>query len=122
MRFVPLVLLVALLAGCGEDDEVAAPPAAFAELVVEVDADGKGGEAPERRTVTCESAATAPCDGLTAKVFEPTPRETACTQLYGGPQTATVTGTWDGEQIDARFSRNNGCEIARWKDAAPLLR
>jgi hypothetical protein len=121
MRFVPLVLVVALFAGCGEDDEAAAPQGSFADLVVEVDADGEGGNAPERRTVRCETADEPPCRGFDAQAFEPTPRGTACTQLFGGPQTATVSGTWDGERIDARFSRNNGCEIARWKEAEPLL-
>ena len=54
-------------------------------------------------------------------MFEPTPGDVACTQQYGGPETATVTGTFKGEQVDAKFSRQNGCEIARWEDALPLL-
>jgi hypothetical protein len=114
-----LIAAVVLVVGCGEDEQAAAPP--FAELVVEVDADGEGGEAPEQRTIRCETADEPPCRGMDPAVFEPTPRGTACTQLFGGPQTATVTGTWDGERIDARFSRNNGCEIARWKKAVTLL-
>jgi hypothetical protein len=44
-----------------------------------------------------------------------------CTMIYGGPQTATVTGTWGGEEVDAEFSRTNGCEIHRWKSLAGLL-
>ena len=32
-----------------------------------------------------------------------------------------MKGTFKGEQVDAKFSRQNGCEIARWEDAAPLL-
>jgi hypothetical protein len=54
-------------------------------------------------------------------VFEPTPGNVACTQQYGGPETAKVTGTFKGEEVDAGFGRQNGCEIARWEDAAPLL-
>ncbi len=38
---------------------------------------------------------------LDAAVFEPTPRDTACTQQFGGPEKATVTGTFRGEPIDA---------------------
>lgn len=45
----------------------------------------------------------------------------ACTQIYGGPETATVTGTIDGTKVDRRFSRTNGCELADYKRAAGLL-
>jgi hypothetical protein len=53
---------------------------------------------------------------LTAKV----PEHQACTMQYGGAELATVTGTIDGTRVDARFSRVNGCEIARYDDAARL--
>jgi Subtilisin inhibitor-like len=46
--------------------------------------------------------------------FAPTPTATACTQIYGGPQEALVTGRFRGTLIRARFNRKNGCEIARW--------
>ncbi|MGH2922070.1 MAG: SSI family serine proteinase inhibitor, partial [Gaiellaceae bacterium] len=46
--------------------------------------------------------------------FAPTPKNTACTLVYGGPQTAQVRGTFEGRRVNARFSRRNGCEIARW--------
>jgi hypothetical protein len=116
-------LAVLALAGCGEDDEPAAPdePRAFADLVVAVDADGRGGHAPQDADVRCDTADDAPCAGLTKQTFEPTPRGTACTQQFGGPETATVTGTFDGEQVDAQFSRANGCEIARWEEASAVL-
>lgn len=44
-----------------------------------------------------------------------------CTQQYGGPQTAVVTGTYLGREVNCRFSRTDGCEIARWRSMAPLL-
>jgi len=44
-----------------------------------------------------------------------------CTQIYGGPQTATVRGSWGGQAVDASFSRENGCEIARWDAATAVL-
>jgi hypothetical protein len=118
MRFsVALVLCAALIAGCGEDDEPAATPAgSVADLAVEVDPGGK------TATVRCDAPEDCPeVDALDPKVFEPTPGNVACTQQYGGPETATVKGTFKGEQVDATFSRENGCEIARWQDAAPLL-
>jgi hypothetical protein len=118
MRFsVALLLCAALIAGCGEDDEPAT--SSLAELTVEVDPGGK------RATVRCDapedSQLCRAVAALDAKVFEPTPGNVACTQQYGGPETARVTGTLRGERVDARFSRENGCEIARWEDAAPLL-
>ncbi|WP_225805595.1 SSI family serine proteinase inhibitor [Streptomyces sp. NK15101] len=53
--------------------------------------------------------------------FRPVPRDQMCTQMYGGPALAHVTGVWRGREVDARFSRANGCEIDRWKNLEPLL-
>jgi hypothetical protein len=36
------------------------------------------------------------------------------TQLYGGPAEAVVTGRLRGYSVSARFSRKDGCEVARW--------
>jgi hypothetical protein len=118
MRFsVALLLCAALLAGCGEDDEPAASPdAAFVDLTVEVEPGGKSA------TVQCDTAAD--CTEVAAvnsEAFEATPGNVACTQQYGGPETATVKGTFKGEPVDAKFSRENGCEIARWEDAKAIL-
>jgi hypothetical protein len=118
MRFsVALIVCAALIAGCGEDDEQPADaPAAVADLVVEVEPDGKSA------TVKCDAAEDCPdVAALEPSVFGPTPGNVACTQQYGGPEKATVKGTFKGEPVDARFSRENGCEIARWEDAAPVL-
>jgi ABC-type transport system substrate-binding protein len=53
--------------------------------------------------------------------LDPVGGDVACTEIYGGAQTATVTGTLAGEPLDSAFSRTNGCEIARWDAALPLL-
>jgi hypothetical protein len=37
-----------------------------------------------------------------------------CTQIFGGPQTALVTGTWRGQEWNSRLGRSDGCQIARW--------
>lgn len=47
--------------------------------------------------------------------------EQACTQQYGGPQKATVTGVVDGIPVDAAFSRTDGCEISAWDAAKDVL-
>ncbi|XAS64461.1 serine protease inhibitor [Pseudarthrobacter sp. So.54] len=44
-----------------------------------------------------------------------------CTQQYGGPQVAVVTGWFFGREVHSRFSRTDGCEISRWRAMAPLL-
>jgi Subtilisin inhibitor-like len=51
----------------------------------------------------------------------PVPKDKACTQIYGGPETATVTGTWQGEPVMSTFARNDGCQISRWKLMEGLL-
>ncbi|WP_337063297.1 SSI family serine proteinase inhibitor [Kineococcus sp. G2] len=104
-------------------------PSGPASLTVTVD-DGAGGTS----TWTLECAAdgtasgthpdpAAACAALAAagEPFAPVPPDTACTQVYGGPQRATVTGTWAGREVDARFTRTDGCEIARWDAVAALL-
>ena len=47
--------------------------------------------------------------------FRRVPKDAACTQIYGGPQTAVVTGRLRGARVRASFNRRNGCEIDRWQ-------
>jgi len=58
-----------------------------------------------------------------AALLSPAPRGTgqACTEEYGGPQTATVTGIVDDTPVDATFARTNGCEIGAWNAAQDVL-
>ncbi|REE97397.1 SSI family serine proteinase inhibitor [Thermomonospora umbrina] len=121
------------LAGCGtEDDGPAAPAlspssAAQTRLDIEVRPSAKG--APTTWTLTCDPAggshprAEAACQAL-AKLknpFAPVAKDAICTEIYGGPNVASVSGTWRGTRIDTDFSRSNGCEISRWEQLTPLL-
>jgi len=45
----------------------------------------------------------------------------ACTEQYGGPQQATVTGIVDETPVDVTFARTNGCEISAWDAAREIL-
>ncbi|WP_059010333.1 SSI family serine proteinase inhibitor [Streptomyces specialis] len=54
-----------------------------------------------------------------AAPFEPVSADTLCTYMYGGPATATIEGVWEGQPVQAEFSRSNGCEIARWDALVP---
>src|ERR671934_230904 len=47
--------------------------------------------------------------------FRPVPKDAVCLEIYGGPQTARVTGRLRGRRVDARFDRHDGCEIERWQ-------
>jgi hypothetical protein len=53
--------------------------------------------------------------------FAPIPPDTACIQVYGGPQRALVRGTYRGRRIWTRFARRNGCETSRWNRHAALF-
>jgi hypothetical protein len=58
-----------------------------------------------------------------AALLSPDTRGTAraCTEQYGGPQQATVTGIVDETPVDATFARTNGCEIGAWDAARDVL-
>jgi len=89
-----------------------------------------GGAEPERFTLVCGAephgshprpqAACEHLNGLTTP-FSPLPKGRACTEVYGGPQTARVDGVWLGEPVHLELSRVNGCRIAQWDRLGPLL-
>ena len=134
MMLVPIAVVA--LAACGEGgDDVTpgtagspTPTAAQTELTITFDPGD--GTAAQEWTLTCDppggthprpKAACAALTDIDPTVFEPVPPNQACTQIFGGPETATVRGTWNGEPLDASFARNNGCEIARWDAVVDLL-
>ncbi|MEU8704160.1 SSI family serine proteinase inhibitor [Streptomyces sp. NPDC048565] len=89
-----------------------------ADGVFELECGPAGGSHPEAQRA---------CDLLDEAVesgdnpFVATDRNAMCTQQAGGPATARVRGTWQGDDVDAHFSRANGCEIARWNNLVPVL-
>ena len=122
-----------LLPACGAEGgdggaEAAPPPPPAIELRVEFFPSGAGA-AGESARLTCDPVGgTHPspeeaCAALDAhpEAFDPVPPEAVCTQIYGGDETATVTGVVRGREVDASFNRTNGCEIGRWEGLAPLL-
>ena len=136
-----LLLSVATLGGCGEDDdEPAAPQTASTPAGSEIELsirhdDGDGNT--QTGTLTCAGGAPRAAGFLTrrataeelcakarairALLTTPPDKGRVCTQIYGGPETAHITGTIDGEKVDRRFSRTNGCEIDDFNDAGELL-
>ena len=124
----PTALALAALAGCGGDDggDSASEPSATSELTITLDADGPGGEEPIEAEISCPGANAPPaaCDALgdlPADAAAPVPANQACTEIYGGPDVVTITGTLEGEDIDTELTRGNGCEIERFERFGPLL-
>jgi hypothetical protein len=126
MRALPLVLLAALIAGCGQAADRADGPAGVADLTVTVDQDGPhGAAAPQQLKLRCtrpdQSEACGAAAGVSAADLRPTPSGIACSQIYRGPQTASIVGILRGQRVDAHFARDNGCEVKRWNGVADLL-
>ena len=67
-----------------------------------------GGTLPHRATACRRLAAM-------ERPFRGVPKDFACTEIYGGPQRALVTGRLRGHRVRARFDRHDGCQIARWE-------
>lgn len=108
------------------------PASASAGLIaLRIEFRGDAGSQPRVFTLRCAEKATGTvpnpataCSRLQRMgraAFRPTPPDMACTEIYGGPSTARVTGTYFGSSVWVRLSRVNGCEIARWQRVAFLL-
>jgi hypothetical protein len=76
---------------------------------------------PARGTLPHPSLACARLARGGPKLFAPVPKGLVCTQIYGGPQVARVVGILEGRRVRARFSRVDGCQIARWNRLSPWL-
>jgi hypothetical protein len=48
-------------------------------------------------------------------------RRRICTQVFGGPQSARISGVVGGKRINRRFHRADGCGVADWSRIEPLL-
>jgi hypothetical protein len=73
-------------------------------------------------TLPDPAAAIAAVGRFGERIFFPQPGPPKlCTQQYGGPQVAVVKGTFNGRDVNSRFSLTDGCEIARWRALSPLL-
>jgi Subtilisin inhibitor-like len=111
-------------------DPAAGGDSAQADNDLSVEFDPGDGTEPERWTLTCVGSvegshpdAVAACEHLTGmdEPFAPLPSDLLCTEQFGGPQTAHVTGRWGGEPVDLELSRVDGCHISQWDALDPLL-
>jgi Subtilisin inhibitor-like len=123
-----LVVALVVLAGCG-GWEGGKTPGTQTVLQIKAWPNGEDRGSPREWRLHCDrSGGTHPtperaCERLFAldDPFAPTPPDTVCTQIYGGPAVAVVEGLYRGETVDARFTRRDGCEIARWDKHAFLF-
>jgi hypothetical protein len=115
------VVLAATLSACGKNADSGSSSGETALTITLVSDEGVD---PETFKLKCDppggdhpqaAEACKALDAAGADVFKPVAKDQMCTDLYGGPQTATVTGTYKGEKVDAEFNRTNGCEIDRWE-------
>jgi hypothetical protein len=109
------------------------PGAGNAELAIMVKP--SSAEAAVNYTLVCRDGApaaeskhpnaAAACAALkkNAALLSPPPKnaDRVCTEQYGGPQTATVTGIVDDTPVSTAFARTNGCEIGAWTAAQDVL-
>jgi Subtilisin inhibitor-like len=111
----------------------AGPGQGNAELAIMVKPSESG--TPANFTLVCQNGvpaaesqhpnAGAACTALkgNAAILGPAPRaaDQACTQQYGGPQQATVSGVVDGKPVDVSFNLTDGCAISAWNAAKDVL-
>jgi len=124
--------VAAAVVGCGSaastpSDTAAAQPAT--SLTISFWESGREQGAPKRWTLRCRPAggshtrAAQACSRLFAlqRPFAPPPKDLACTQIYGGPEQALVTGVHHGRRVWTQLSLSDGCQIARFKALAFLV-
>ena len=133
-------MLTAVAAGCSTDEQRGADvpgpgaggspggPASSATALVVVGRDGSGNRFTWQ--LTCDPVGgdhpdpDAACRVLADagdRALPAVPKDRVCPQVYGGPETATVSGTWRGQPVLSTFTRTDGCQIARWKALVGLL-
>ncbi|SCC39019.1 Subtilisin inhibitor-like [Arthrobacter sp. NIO-1057] len=123
-----ILLLAAVTSSC------AAQSSTTTQSTLEITIKADGSNISARYTLECLGAeasqtgtlpnASEACEKLDQRPDLVAPRldpSTACTEIYGGPQRAEVSGILNGQSIHSEFSRSNGCLISQWNDAEFLF-
>jgi hypothetical protein len=102
------------LAGCGGAGEERAATASTAttDLTVRVTRAGGG---PRELALHCRPAGRCDerrLDRLRSALDGAADRTRVCTEIYGGPERAHVTGVLRGRAVDVVVTRSDGCGIA----------
>ena len=119
-----------------DPDPVPDPPTPWAELTFAVQIQGPDAATTTYGLTCLDDDATAAGDPTPAPAAEMCralgdeavaarlidgPGDRICTEIYGGPQLARVTGSLLDATIDTEVRRNDGCGIADWDLLAALL-
>lgn len=128
----------ALFSGCADDGVSSGPvpdqsPLNETKIELSILIRANGTDESAHYTLSCSGLAAAKssdhplpseaCELLakSPQILDPAPSNQICTEQYGGPATALVTGTRDGQAVSREFDLKNGCGIADWGNALPLL-
>lgn len=123
MKVAIVLMTVVLLAGCGSAGGGGSSEPRY-DITISYWPTGRGGEALSA-TLQCDPDGgshpdpNGACDTLldNGDALKPVAGDVACTEIYGGPQLATI----NGPGVHATFSRSNGCQIARWDALKAVL-
>jgi Subtilisin inhibitor-like len=128
MRIGILIAVIAAVVGCGSSAAgTAAPPST--DLRISYFPQGRDEAGKKAWTLHCDPTAgtlprrAAACQKLDAMTnpFARPRRNVTCTDVYGGPGQAVITGTYESRPVWVLLSQRNGCEISRWKKLAFLV-
>lgn len=121
----PALVLLLAATSCGDDEEangLGEQPVATSVIVVATVAD-----LTTTHQLSCDPVAgdhpggQAACDALLKADLTPPPADQVCTEIYGGPETASIKGTVKGVAVDRAFDRANGCGISAWESLGVVL-
>jgi hypothetical protein len=133
MRGVVLIATVAILVGCAAGSSTASTAAVpSTQLKITYWPAGKGEGSSKAWTLRCEPAggtlvrAAAACRKLAALAalgnpFAPIRGDLMCTQQYGEPDQAQITGAYRGRRIFVGLGLTDGCQIARFRKLGFLI-
>lgn len=108
----------------GDLDEDHAVCAALAEAAEELESEHSSVEDEQEQQGEPEEtleAGTRPSTDRGAEALFTEVREgTVCTDSVYGPQEATITGMWEGQEVETTLTRKGSCEEARWQRLSVL--
>ena len=127
MRIGVVIAVLAIVVGCGAGASSSATGSTDLRIALWPEGQGKGDV--QRWTLRCAPAggtvprAATACAKLNEmqSPFAPLRKDLQCTQIYGGPQEAVVSGTFRGNRIWVKLTARDGCQIARAKKLAFLV-
>ncbi len=132
MRIAVLIAAMIAAVGCGAGSSANTPRttgASATSLSITYWAEGRAEGNPVKWTLRCNPAAgTLPKRGIACaklmtlrNAFAPPAKGLECTQQYGGPQQAVISGLFRGQRVWIALAARNGCEISRAKQLGFLV-